>query len=92
MKENITNGVAEALRLRIARAYRHGQTFRVIIVMPLLPSFPAGEFTFISIIIDRRYNYLPKIASYNGREGSYYNFGLRMSNMGYGLLPTCDEK
>ncbi|CAI8009390.1 Phospholipase D zeta 2, partial [Geodia barretti] len=44
LKENITNGVAEALRLRIARAYRHGQTFRVIIVMPLLPSFPAEKF------------------------------------------------
>ena len=43
-KEEVTNKVAEALRFRIARAYRQGQTFRVIIVMPLLPSFPAGEF------------------------------------------------
>ena len=33
------NGVAEALRLRIARAHREGKTFRVIVVMPLLPSF-----------------------------------------------------
>jgi phospholipase D1/2 len=44
MKEDITNGVAEALRRRIARAYREKQTFRVIVVMPLLPSFPAGKF------------------------------------------------
>jgi phospholipase D1/2 len=43
-KEDITNKVAEALRLRIARAYRQGQTFRVIIVMPLLPAFPAEKF------------------------------------------------
>jgi phospholipase D1/2 len=44
LKEDVSNGVAEALRLRIARAHRDGQTFRVIVVMPLLPSFPAGNF------------------------------------------------
>ena len=41
-KEDISNGVAEALRLRIARAHRQNQNFRVIVVMPLLPSF-SGE-------------------------------------------------
>ena len=39
LKEDINNGVAEALRLRIARAHRQNQNFKVIVVMPLLPSF-----------------------------------------------------
>ena len=42
LEEKVSNGVAEALRLRIARAYRDKQNFRVIVVMPLLPSYPAG--------------------------------------------------
>ena len=39
IEDDVINGVAEALRLRIARAHREGKTFRVIVVMPLLPSF-----------------------------------------------------
>ena len=29
--------------MRIARAHRNRESFRVIVVMPLLPSFPASE-------------------------------------------------
>ena len=36
--ENVTNGIAEALRQRIVRAYKEGKKFRVIVIMPLLPS------------------------------------------------------
>jgi len=37
--DNVINNIAEALRLRITRAHREGKKFRVIVVMPLLPSF-----------------------------------------------------
>ena len=37
--KELQNGIAEMLRQRIARAYQEKQLFRVIIVMPLLPSF-----------------------------------------------------
>ena len=39
---DVLNGIAEALRLRIARAYREKKQFRVVVVMPLLPGL-AGE-------------------------------------------------
>ena len=46
LTDNVTNGIADALRLRIARAHKEGKKFRVIIVMPLLPSFE-GRCAFI---------------------------------------------
>ena len=42
-EDNITNDIAERLRLRIARAYKEKKKFRVIVVMPLLPSFEGNQ-------------------------------------------------
>ena len=48
LKVEVSNGIAEALRLRIARAHRNKEMFRVIVVMPLLPSFPSRKSCFQS--------------------------------------------
>ena len=37
--DDVLNGIAEAIRQRITRAHKEKKKFRVIIVMPLLPSF-----------------------------------------------------
>ena len=41
--KEVRNGIVEALRARIGKAYKEKETFRVIIVMPLLPSFNGEE-------------------------------------------------
>ena len=53
----------EALRERIGKAYRDKQTFRVIVVMPLLPSFN-GE----SIISYACMDPLPEVCQLLGSE------------------------
>ena len=42
-EDNVINDIAERLRLRIARAYKEKKKFRVIVVMPLLPSFEGNQ-------------------------------------------------
>lgn len=49
--DSIRNRVLEALYRRIMRAYREKKTFRVIIVVPLLPGFQVSSWKFTTLVL-----------------------------------------
>lgn len=99
--DNVNNEICQNLLWRIQRAHREGTTFKVIVVMPLLPAFEGeiGTATGRSIGIITHWNYrsicrgsqslLERLEKLVGDTSKYISFyGLRTHSEMYGTPVT----